>query len=445
MRAERTAPSELLVRAYNVGFGDCLLLRFTYPDASRRHVLIDFGTTALPERGGPPSMLAVAEQIRADCGGKLEMVVASHRHADHISGFAGKPGAVIAGLAPELVVQPWTEDPDLAVDATAPATGSQRPARGNRALVARLADMHAVAGLAAAEAPRLAASGSVPRTVSGQLAFLGETNLANLPAVKALQALGPTVFAHHGTELPVRKLLPGVGVDVLGPPTLEQSGAIERQAERDVDEFWHLAARGAAARTPRRARARPGAEGERRPPPLFGRRHRADEVPQQAQWVVPRIDRLRGEELLSIVRTLDDAMNNTSLILLFDVGGTLLLFPGDAQLENWRYALRDAPGAAATCARLAGTRVYKVGHHGSLNATPRTLLWEAFAGKGPQGTPDRLVTVMSTRRGKHGEDSRSTEVPRRTLVAELERLSDHVTTQKATKKGEFWRDVHVPL
>lgn len=437
------APSELLVRAYNVGFGDCLLLRFTYPDATRRHVLVDFGTTALPERGGPPSMLAVAEQIRADCGGKLEMVVASHRHADHISGFAGKPGAVIAGLAPDLVVQPWTEDPDLAVDATAPAAGSPRPARGSRALVARLADMHAVAALAAAEAPRLAASSGVPRTVSGQLAFLGETNIANLPAVKALQALGPTVFAHHGTELPVRKLLPGVEVDVLGPPTLEQSGAIERQAERDVDEFWHLAAGGAAARLPRGARR--GTGGERKPPPLFGRRHRVDEVPQQARWVVPQIDRLRGEELLSIVRTLDDAMNNTSLILLFDVGGTLLLFPGDAQIENWRYALRDAPGAEATCARLAGTRVYKVGHHGSLNATPRKLLWEAFAARGPEGARDRLVTVMSTRAKKHGEITRSTEVPRRTLVAELQRLSDYVTTQNATRKDAFWRDVTVPL
>ena len=31
--------------AYNVGFGDSFLLRFTYADASRRHVLIDLGST----------------------------------------------------------------------------------------------------------------------------------------------------------------------------------------------------------------------------------------------------------------------------------------------------------------------------------------------------------------------------------------------------------------
>ena len=71
-------------------------------------------------------------------------------------------------------------------------------------------------------------------------------------------------------------------------------------------------------------------------------------------------------------------MNNTSLILLFEVNGKKLLFPGDAQLENWSYAVKDADDADATRALLADVDVYKVGHHGSLNATPKKLLWEAF-------------------------------------------------------------------
>ena len=53
------------------------------------------------------------------------------------------------------------------------------------------------------------------------------------------------------------------------------------------------------------------------------------------------------------MRTLDDQMNNTSLILLFEVFGKKLLFPGDAQIENWSYALQDAPDAAKTRALLA--------------------------------------------------------------------------------------------
>ena len=60
---------------------------------------------------------------------------------------------------------------------------------------------------------------------------------------------------------------------------------------------------------------------------------------------MPQIDRMSAEELLAIVRSVDDALNNTSLILLFDIEGKKLLFPGDAQVENWRYALFQAPNA----------------------------------------------------------------------------------------------------
>lgn len=44
----KLTPTALTIFAYQVGFGDCFLLRFTYPDRPR-HVLIDFGTTGLPE------------------------------------------------------------------------------------------------------------------------------------------------------------------------------------------------------------------------------------------------------------------------------------------------------------------------------------------------------------------------------------------------------------
>ncbi|MFZ8474707.1 hypothetical protein ACO1MO_13930, partial [Staphylococcus aureus] len=50
----------------------------------------------------------------------LDVLVATHRHADHISGFATKDGAasgdVIRGLDPRVIVQPWTEAPEAPVD-----------------------------------------------------------------------------------------------------------------------------------------------------------------------------------------------------------------------------------------------------------------------------------------------------------------------------------------
>jgi len=133
---------------------------------------------------------------------------------------------------------------------------------------------------------------------------------------------------------------------------------------------------------------------------------------------------MRGQQLLEIVRSLDSQMNNTSVILLFEVFGKKLLFPGDAQLENWSYALEDAPDAAEVRDLLADVDVYKVGHHGSLNATPRTLLWERFKKrKGRQ-----LQTLLSTLPGKHGHTASNTEVPRRTLLERLETESHLLNT-----------------
>ena len=124
---------------------------------------------------------------------------------------------------------------------------------------------------------------------------------------------------------------------------------------------------------------------------------------------------MRSQQLLQIVRTLDDEMNNTSLILLFEVGPFRLLFPGDAQIENWEFTLKKARTNPALKARLAGADLYKVGHHGSLNATPKTL-WGWFAKRSKRDADDRLWSVISTRKSMHGKATRNTEVPRQTLV-----------------------------
>jgi hypothetical protein len=101
------------------------------------------------------------------------------------------------------------------------------------------------------------------------------------------------------------------------------------------------------------------------------------------------------------------------------VGKKKLLFPGDAQIENWSFAL----GKQEVQKLLAGVDVYKVGHHGSLNATPKTSLWGKFKKRG-----NGLVTFLSTESGHHGHTTSKTEVPRRTLVDELKEQSRFLTT-----------------
>lgn len=420
-------PKSLTLRAYQVGFGDCFLLTFHYPargtkPAFERHVLIDFGSTALPKNAPADYMVRVANDIKNECAGKLHAVVATHRHADHINAFArdadGKgSGDIIRTLKPDVVVQPWTEDPGAQRDALKPSAAHDPGAAHIRAL----ASMNAFAASVLEETRLL--QGKLGTRRLAQLAFLGEDGIKNADAVKNLMTMGKKNFyVYHGSRSGLEKVLPGVKIHVLGPPTLEQSSAIRKQRAKDEDEFWHFQAAAsdrfavASARLfPRAATYRKG----QRPPPF-------------ARWLIPRMLSVRAEQLLEIVRILDDQMNNTSAILLFETANRKLLFPGDAQLENWLYALKESPHATHNCNLLSDVDLYKVGHHGSLNATPKSL-WQLFKQRGPKTKPDRLQTVVSTKEGKHGSVDKGTEVPREKLVTALTSDSDYHTTQTVTQ------------
>lgn len=88
--------------------------------------------------------------------------------------------------------------------------------------------------------------------------------------------------------------------------------------------------------------------------------------------------------------------------------------------------------------------LYKVGHHGSLNATPKTR-WNLFQHKSEDSTlPGRLTTVMVTMAGKHGSSVRGTEVPRGKLVSALASQSTHHSTQQL-KGGTFYENITIDI
>jgi hypothetical protein len=87
--------------------------------------------------------------------------------------------------------------------------------------------------------------------------------------------------------------------------------------------------------------------------------------------------------------------------------------------------------------------LYKVGHHGSRNATPKSL-WDLFGSRGSEPHTKRLATLCSTRSGKHGSAKSGTEVPRRTLVEVLRAQSDFASTEdfKASLEKTFEIDTN---
>lgn len=408
-------PETLTLRAYQVGFGDCFLLTFQYPKRGAksefaRHVLVDFGSSSLPKNAPADYLQRVANDIKKDCGGKLDAVVVTHRHLDHISGFTRKRGGkgtgdIIRALRPDVVVQPWTEDPKAQANALAP-TAKNDP---GMAYIRSLTNIQSFAASVVKEANSL--QGKMGTRRLGQLAFLGEENIKNEDAVKNLMTMGKNAYVYHGSRSGLGKVLPGVKIHVLGPPTLEQSSSIRKQRAKDEDEFWQLQAaagnRFTAGATRLFPRAAVYSKGQKHPP--------------FARWLIPRMLALRADQLLEIVRILDAQMNNTSVILLLETKNRKLLFPGDAQLENWLYALKESPRANDLAPLLADVDLYKVGHHGSGNATPKSL-WGLFKHRDSKSNPGRLQTILSTKAGKHNG------VPQAELVSALEKNTNCVST-----------------
>jgi hypothetical protein len=439
--AKKTKPTGLTLHAYQVGFGDCFLLSWHYASGVDRNILIDFGSTGLPAKVPKNQMLLIAQDIATTCSNKLDAVVLTHRHRDHMSGFEtranGKgPGDIIRGLKPEIVVQPWTEDPKAKRDATQP---TEAPA-DNFSLIRSLRAQRVAVQNVLAEAQVLMAARSIDRDKLALQSVVAEgmEGILNRSAVENLQTMAPANrhrYVFHGSASGLGALLPGVTVTVLGPPTLKQTETIRKQTATQATEFWMIQALDAAFWQMQARNAKyvggGGARRSRAAEPLPHGNVLRGPLPFYARWFVPRVRAVRANELLGIVRVLDTAMNNTSVILLFEVGSAKLLFPGDAQFENWNFTLTKPE----LMTRLAGVTMYKVGHHGSRNATPKSL-WNKFTTKSATASATRLKTVMSTMAGKFpGGPGKTTEVPRQSLVTALKENSDFFTTQTLVKKG----------
>jgi hypothetical protein len=395
---------------YQVGFGDCFLVSIEYDGApanarAERHILFDLGSTSGP-RTGRVTMASVADLIAEHTHGKLDVVVLTHRHRDHMLGFGDDHAAdVFRKLAPKVVLRPWTEDPVLPADATGPALSA-------RNFAAQLAE-------AQSAAERIATVAVRGRTgARHELQGAALEQLPNQEAVTMLNELSADKrgqYLHAGKAVRMQSVVPGLRVTVLGPPTVDQDKRVARQVSRNP-EYWMLRLQQSlTAAVPT----------EVQPP--------ADVPPGQVRWLVEHLAKHQTHSMARLVQALDDAMNNTSLILLLEVGQLSMLFPGDAQIENWQFTLEKLAQDKVLRDKLAAIDLYKVGHHGSRNATPRSLhaLWT----QRPAGAP-ALTALMSTKAGVHGHTAK-TKVPRQTLVNALKEVATLFSTDDLSREEPF--------
>ncbi len=419
------------VRMYRQGLGDCFLLTFDEGPAAK-HVLIDCGTLGATTTG--VAMADVVQHIHDQTGGHLTLLVATHEHKDHVSGFLTRQ-ATFDQIQVDHVWLAWTEDAedDLAKEL--------QKHKGDLLSALKLA----AATLEKNDAPFAAdrkATAEVGSGIRKLLAFYDEEALGAKLATTINEAMDWVTrkmfaagddFLLPGGEAIEPEWLPGWRFYVLGPP--HDKKALANMGEHGSPELYELGARQAASLMASVAFFAAGESLEQYYAGLepddrqelarglpFDLRHRLEahdrEVQEQYRdtyyrdedaW--RRIDYDWLGSAADLALQLDSQTNNTSLALAIEriADGRVLLFPADAQVGNWlswhadamKWKVKDAAGVVRQVTAkelLARTVLYKVGHHASHNATIREQGLELMAS--PELTAmipvDRAVAIKKT-------------------------------------------------
>jgi beta-lactamase superfamily II metal-dependent hydrolase len=341
----------LRVRMFRVGFGDFFLLSVPGRDG-QKHILIDCGVHAQDLR----TIHDAAEQMAEDCGGRLSLVIMTHRHADHISGFA-TCSDIFGKIEVGRVWMPWFED------------------RTNKTASAFQASLTA---LASRLAMRLAAqpNGTELRRMVENIAGVAEGVAGISSNQKALDVLhgGFKNKPEHDyykagdpAKLPADLAEAGLAAQILGPPI--DISLIAQMTNKSQQYLADLEVEDGV-------KIKPFADSFRIPDP---------EYPAESFKVYDLattktlVAESQPEVLAARAAAADKTLNNQSLVVLFSFGGKNLLFAGDAQWGNWEHFLYGGafgtPGHTEMTQKakeiLANIDFYKVGHHGSANATPK--------------------------------------------------------------------------
>ncbi len=425
------------VRMYRHGLGDCFLLSF--PDKSNKfcHVLIDCGLITVAPNP-KPTMEAVAKDIKEATDNHLNLVIVTHEHWDHVSGFSSQQAqAIFKSIPVDEVWYAWTEDPGNKLG---------KKLRKDRELKA-LAVSKAAVALRSVNPERSRQLGAI-------LGFVGVDNTeSGLLAAAKDGAPGKTrqAFEFMGTQKKPRYCYPdddprplksasNVLAYVLGPPQDEslikrrnptakgkEGYGIASSQLRDQHLLAALSRRESPSLDEQDLTDLPFDPYVKRIP---GQSPSLDALIQETwnrsgdEWRKIEHDWLASVETLAI--DLDNYTNNTCLVVAFELmdSGRVMLFAADAQVGNWlswqdlKWEL-EYEGKKRTVTGpdlLARTVLYKVGHHGSHNATLRE--------KGLEQMVSPELTALIPVNKAQAEKNRWHDMPFEKLINRLEEKTD---------------------
>jgi beta-lactamase superfamily II metal-dependent hydrolase len=418
------------VRMYNVGFGDCFLVTLEATDRNYR-ILFDCGRLAgsVPNTADELRFEAVIARLVDDLREKdehgverrrIDLLIVTHRHRDHVHGFSKTE--LWNDVEVGEVWMPWVEDPSNRHARALVEKQEQLARRTFRALKA----LRAAAGNGSNHALDSAAEIAYNATSNATAMKLLHEGLKTDHKNRFLPRLG--YFPESLTTAELSGRIPeGVTMHVLGP-------------SRDPDVMTSLDPPDGSAYEPFERKtatehhdeADDDADAAEVPEP-FG----VTWVVKAREYSVGAVERRRVEQLaiagavspLEMVYRLDRSINGTSLVVVIEVGDVKLLFPGDAQWGTWNAILQNAE----TRRLVEYATLYKVGHHGSHNATPKDYV-ENLIGDKPR--PTSLVSVARTRYGGGWQN-----IPLPSLLAELTKRGPVIQSNTDTPRGQAYTEV----
>jgi hypothetical protein len=359
------------VRMYRQGLGDCFLITIPGKSGQPFYIVIDCGVI-LGTKNADVTMKGVVQHIIDSTKGHVNLLAATHEHWDHISGF---------GQAREL----WTDKSKLTVDQVwlSWAEDPKDP------LAQKLKNDHINLRLnLQAAVARMGLSGNQDSAheISSLLGFFGAAG-STPQALQTVRELSQNLRYCKPQEPPVTLPDTDVKVYVLGPPPDERFIKKYNPSKKEPETYGinamnhYLEAVGPALADSdldapfddKYQIPLPAA----RQMPFFNDRYWGDDADSDERnqsW--RRIDDSWLDSSSALALQLDSATNNTCLVLAFELAnGEVLLFAADAQVGNWlswQDLSWDVDGKKVTGPDLLNRTIfYKVGHHGSHNATLR--------------------------------------------------------------------------
>ena len=352
------------IRMYRQGLGDCFLITLPRKNGKPFFIMIDCGVI-LGTPNAAAQMKSVVKDIIATTNGHIDLLLATHEHWDHLSGFV-QTKDVFADLKVDKVWLAWTEDP---TDNLAKKLRSEH---------------HALRIALASACARMRLERGGDSAVDGLMEFFGAAGQGTTgDALRFVKGLCEERRFCLPQDAPVELDDLAARLYILGPPHDEKM--IKRyNPSKSQPETYGMAAMKMLAHSIANADVDAPFDPivqipleAARQMHFFDAHYWGEDVDSQEKSQSWR--RIDGDWLdlsSSLALQLDSATNNTSLVLAVELGNdSVLLFAADAQVGNW-LSWQDlswtVDGKTVTGPDLLGrTILYKTGHHGSHNATLR--------------------------------------------------------------------------